>query len=90
MMILAASVVITLSNTGIIGKAEEVVDKNNLKQLQSVASLAWSEAYIDSRTDKTVDIEGRVWEELEKYGVKKENDPTYKVTVSDTGVTIEK
>ena len=45
MIILAASVVITLSNTGIIDRAGDAVDLTNKQQIENFITLAWSEAY---------------------------------------------
>ena len=38
---------ISLSNNGIIGKAQEAVDQTNLKEVQTLAALKWSEVYMD-------------------------------------------
>ena len=48
MIILAAAIVITLSNSGIINKANEAVDTTNLKQVQQIASVIWSESYMNA------------------------------------------
>ena len=45
MIILAAAIVITLSNSGIINKANEAVEKTNLKQAQELAQVIWAEGF---------------------------------------------
>ena len=48
MIILAASVVITLSNTGVIDRAGQAVDLTNEAQVQDLAALIWADAYMDN------------------------------------------
>ena len=48
MIILAASVVITLSNTGVINRASEAVDLTNEAQVQDMAALIWADAFMDN------------------------------------------
>ena len=43
MIILAASVVITLSNTGVINRASEAVNLTNEAAVQDLAALIWAE-----------------------------------------------
>ena len=85
MIILAASVVVTLSNTGIINRANDAVAATDLKQIEQLASIAWSEAVIAKRQDNSVNIEQSVLEELENNGISP-ND--YGITVTDKGVTV--
>ena len=85
MIILAGSIILSLSNSGIIGKAQDAVDANNLKQVQQLASLAWSEAYLDKLEDSSVDLEARVLQALEDNDV---NIDKYAITVTDSGVKV--
>ena len=85
MIILAASVVITLSNTGIINKANDATYETELKQIQTLASLAWSDAYTAKMTDSTINIEEEVKLALERQGIARDK---YIMEVSDTGVVI--
>ncbi len=83
MIILAASVVITLSNTGVIDRAGKAVDLTNEAAVQDLAALTWADAYMDNlRGQELID---KVTEELEEQGVTA-ND--WNVTVTDTGVTV--
>ncbi len=83
MIILAASIVISLSNTGIIEKAGQAVQLTDEKQVQDLASLAWAEAYLDeTRTDT---IEKVVKDKLAEQGV---TDADWNITVTDTGVAV--
>ena len=52
MIILASAIIITLSNSDIIERANEAVDKTDLQEAQNIASIAWSEAYLDGKTTK--------------------------------------
>ena len=47
MIILASSVIITLSNSGIIGKATDAVTEYNLKQMQTMAQTACADMLIE-------------------------------------------
>ena len=83
MIILAASVVISLNNTGIIDKANTAVQLTDERQIQDLASLIWAEAYLDeTRTDT---IENVVKDKLEEQGVTEDK---WNIQVSNTGVTV--
>ena len=47
MIILAGVIIVSLSNSNIFDRASEAVDEYNLKQVQSLASLKWLDAYYD-------------------------------------------
>lgn len=53
--ILAATVIITITNVGLINSAGDSVDQHELSQLRDVAAVAWMEAVLDS--DITTDDE---------------------------------
>ncbi len=85
MIILAASVVITLSNTGIINKASQAVDLTNEKQVEHIATLIWAEAYMDELRGE--ELARKVKEELNKQNIT-END--WNIIINDSGITIGK
>jgi len=87
MIILAGAIIIILSNSGIIGKANEVVEETNLRQVQEIARLAWSEAYIDKLTDNSVILKDRVFEALDKNNIDTDK---YDIIVTEQGVTVTK
>ncbi|MBR6689073.1 MAG: hypothetical protein IKL68_03570, partial [Clostridia bacterium] len=84
MIILAASVVITLNNTGVINRANEAVDLTNESQVQDLAALVWADAYMDKLRGQ--DLIDKVTEELGKQGVTTDK---WDITITDTGVTVE-
>jgi len=83
MIILASAILISLSNSGIIGKANEAVKANDLKSAQNIAALAWAEAYLDKKS--AIEIESYVRAELQKHGI---TDANYKISFTDTGVSV--
>ena len=80
MIILAASVVLTLSNSGIINKANEAVEKTNIKEVEQLASLAWAEEFMAGKRGDT--LKEAVLEKLKDYTDK------YTIKVTDTGVSV--
>ena len=50
MIILAGSIILSLSNNGIIGKANEAVERTDINQVQTLAELKWAEAYLRGET----------------------------------------
>ena len=83
MIILAASVVITLSNTGVINRASEAVDSTNEAAVQDMAALIWADAYMDNK--RGTDIVNEVTTKLGEQGVTTDK---WNITVTDTGVTV--
>jgi len=83
MIILASAILISLSNSGIIGKANEAVKASDLKAVQNVAALAWAEAYLDKKS--AIEIESYVRAELADYGV---TDATHIIRFNDNGVEV--
>ncbi len=69
----------------IIDKANQVVETTTLAQAQQLASLTWSEAYLDGL--RGTDLGNKVKSELAKDGIT-ENE--WNITVTDLGVTINK
>ena len=83
MIILAASVVITLSNTGVINRASEAVDLTNESAVQDLAALTWADAYMDNK--RGTDLVNEVTTKLGEQGVTADK---WNITVTDTGVTV--
>ena len=80
MITLAAAVVITLNNTGIINKANKAVNDTNLKEVQQLATLVWAEEFMDDKRGDT--LKEAVLGRLEDYTGK------YNIDVDDKGVTV--
>ena len=85
MIVLAATVVISLSNTGIIDKASQAVNLTDEKQVQDLAALLWAEAYLDPA--KKADIVNVVTQELAKQGV---TTTDWNIEITNSGVSISK
>ena len=83
MIILAASVVITLSNTGVINRASQAVDLTNEASVQDLAALTWADAYMDNK--RGTDLVNEVTTKLGEQGVTADK---WNITVTDTGVTV--
>ena len=84
MIILAGVIVLTLNNSGIIDQAQNAVDETNLKEVQTLASLKWAEAYIDGNTTQSA-LETEVLKRLAEEDI----DLTpYEITVTDEGVKV--
>ena len=85
MIILAGTIILSLDNNGIIGKAQEAVDKTNLAEVQNLAQLAWAEAYLNNvRTDE--DLTEAVMEALDKQEITAEDYEGYAIEVTTSGV----
>ena len=83
MIILAASVVITLSNTGIINRASEAVDLTNEAQVQDLAALIWADAFMDNK--RGTDLVSEVTTKLGEQGVTADK---WNIEVTNAGVTV--
>ncbi len=83
MIILAASVVITLSNTGVINRASEAVDLTNEAQVQDFAALVWADAYMDNKRGQ--DLIDEVTNKLEQQGIKEDK---WDMNISNTGIEV--
>ena len=84
MIILAAAIIISLNNTGIIGNANKAVDETNEKTVQEIANLAWGEAYANGARSVT-DLKSAVEKALNENNV---DSNKYGVEVTENGVTI--
>ena len=91
MVILAGAIILTLINSGIIGRASEAVEETNLATVKEVASLAWAEAYADGvRTvedlsDGTKGFETRIKEAFEKNNIDVDK---YQLKITTSGVEV--
>jgi hypothetical protein len=83
MIILAATVVISLSNTGIIDRAGKAVDLTNEVSVQDLAALTWADAYMNDKRGEALVTE--VTTKLSEQGVKSED---WNITISDTGIVV--
>ena len=88
MIILASAVVITFNNSGIINKANESVELSNLNEIKQIASLAWSEAYIDNMHIKDGNTRLAKLEEAVNKSLENIDTSGYNIIVDDNGVTI--
>ena len=85
MIILAGVVIVSLSNSNIFDRASEAVDEYNLKQVQSLASLKWLDAYYDPNVNTEKEYEDYIKEELEKEGIDTDH---FEIEADDTHVTV--
>jgi len=86
MIILAGAIILTLSNVGIIEQAEKAVDDSDFQEVQTIASLAWSEAYMEIEGKKTQEkLEEKVLEKLKAEDIEIAK---YKITVTKEGVDV--
>ena len=86
MIILAGAIIVTLTNQGIIEKAEKVVDDSDMSEVKSLAELKWSYAYIAGKKTKA-ELEQAVIEEMEK-ALGKEITDKYLFVINDEGVDV--
>ena len=95
MIILATAVVLTLSNSGIISKANDAVDATDLANMQDLASTLWADKYLDLRLEDGV-IDDEALAELKKaveeglINADKNYASKYNVDVTLEGVTVTK
>ena len=83
MIILAAAIILSLNNSGIISKSNKAVKDTNEQEVNHIASLAWSEAYLNGA--RTVEeLTSAVNTSLTNNGI----DPSkYVIEVTTKGVT---
>ena len=84
MIILEGVIVLTLNNSGIIEEAQDAVDKTNLNEVQTLASLKWAEAYMDGNTTQSA-LETEV---LKRLNEEKIDLTSYEIIVTDEGVKV--
>ena len=81
MIILGGAIIISLNNSDIIRQAKETVEKSNVNQVQELATVAWTEAYINRDTNLQESVEKK----LIAQGIKIEN---YNIKVTTSGVSV--
>ena len=82
MLILGGAVIISLGGNSILDRAEEAVEKTNIKQVQEIATKSWVEAYADgARTQE--EFEAAVSEGLTGINISK-----YAITITTSGVNV--
>jgi len=83
MIVLAGAIILSLNNSGIIGKANEAVKSTDEATLKELAQLGWAEAYADgARTAEELKV--GVEKALEDNNLKPED---YLLNVTTKGVT---
>ncbi len=80
MIILASVVVISISDTGIINRANQAVDESNEKQVQDLAALVWADSFMTGK--RGAELEEDVLDKLKDYVDK------YEIIVTDTGASV--
>ena len=91
MIILASAIMIQLGKTNIFKKASDAVNAANLKEVQTLAALAWSDAYLKYKNEnitieeKDAKIEEAVNAALVKAGI---NLNDYNIKITAKGVTV--
>ena len=92
MIILATVVVLTLSNSGIISKANKAVDATDLANMQDLATMLWADKYLDLKEDGVIDDEDladlRTAVETGLSNADKNYASKYNVEVTINGVTL--
>lgn len=82
MIILAGTIILALSQNGIIEKAQDAVDVTNIKEVEQASILAWAEEYVIGKRGE--ELETAVLDRLKDYTDK------YNIVVNDSGVTVTK
>ena len=85
--ILAATVIVTITNSGIINKATDTVKIHDLSQVRSLANLAWSEALMDETITTDAEYDAYVKQQLTNAGV---NVSDYDISASINGIEVNK
>ena len=85
MIILAGAIILSLNNAGIIGKANQAVEKTNVNQVQTLAQLKWSEAYLDKNIKTDEEYNEAVKKALQEEGI---DTTKYVIVVTATGVEV--
>lgn len=83
--ILAATVIVSLSNSGIINKSSDVVKEYDLAQVRSMANMAWGEALMDQKVVVDSDYDAYVKQYLTNAGVDLNE---YEVSAGASGVEV--
>ena len=85
MIILAAAIILSLNNAGIINKANQAVQETDLAQVKHLATLAWSEAYLEGNLRESSAIKGYIETKLTEAKVDLDK---YELNVTEKGVDV--
>lgn len=90
LIIVTDAIIMSLNNTGIIEKAESVVEDMNLKNIQQLANMAYANIYFDNlkqgiRRDITAE---EIYNHMLKAGTKQEELDKYEITVENGDVFV--
>ena len=88
MIILAGAVVLTLNNAGIIDKAGFATKQYTLKEIEQIANIAWTEAYLDDMRTQ-VELENAVKDKLAQNKITESDYEGYELVVTENGVKLE-
>ena len=83
--ILAATVIVTITNSGIINRATDTVKEHDLTEVRSMANLAWAEALMDNNVTTDAEYEAYVKQYLTNAGV---DITEYEITASASGMSV--
>lgn len=85
MIILASTIILTLSNSGIINKSNEAVEKSNLIQVKKIAALKWAEAYTNENIKTNEAYKAYIENGLKESGI---NPTDYIIIATEKGVEV--
>lgn len=90
LIIIASGIIMSIENTGIIDKAENVVEDMNLKNIEQLANMAYANIYLDNLSKGIrKDITGEeVVVRMLKDGAKEQELSQYNITVKDGDVFV--
>ena len=83
--ILAATVIVTITNSGIINRATDTVKEYDLSEVRSLANLAWAEALMDENVRTDAEYDAYVKQQLTNAGV---NIGDYNIGATSSGVLV--
>ena len=90
MIILASAIIISLSNSNVINKANEAVSKTNMAQIKQMAVMAWADAYLENANIKNeANRLEKIKETVEQSLINQGIDMTkYDIISTDNGVDV--
>ena len=83
--ILAATVIVTITNSGIINRTTDTVKEYDLSEVRSLANLAWAEALMDENVRTDAEYDAYVKQQLTNAGV---NIGDYNIGATSSGVLV--
>ena len=92
MIILATAIIISISNSGIVNRANEAVEKTTEAQMKQMVTIAWSEAHLKDTTETKDDA--YYLKEVKAYltasGIPEEEQNKYIIIATVQGVSIKR